>query len=70
MGISLSYPLVNEPESYVDPDFDEGNCVSSSTVLDLYVSVYQRHNTAGTNMNIYHLPSIICGGRWGDTEED
>ncbi|XP_042566413.1 uncharacterized protein si:ch211-122l24.6 [Clupea harengus] len=23
MGISLSYPLVNEPESYVDPDFDE-----------------------------------------------
>ncbi|XP_062409690.1 uncharacterized protein si:ch211-122l24.6 [Sardina pilchardus] len=23
MGISVSYPLVNEPESYVDPDFDE-----------------------------------------------
>ncbi|KAG5286108.1 hypothetical protein AALO_G00011030 [Alosa alosa] len=23
MGMSLSYPLVNEPESYVDPDFDE-----------------------------------------------
>ncbi|KAL2096934.1 hypothetical protein ACEWY4_006141 [Coilia grayii] len=23
MGMSISYPLVTEPESYVDPDFDE-----------------------------------------------
>nr|XP_046215242.1 uncharacterized protein si:ch211-122l24.6 isoform X5 [Oncorhynchus gorbuscha] len=36
MGLSLSYPLVNEPESYVDPDLNEEYSYDWNTsVLDL-----------------------------------